>query len=66
MPLIFKKGRLFQAMGTLTTEDLKAMIWMNLICNNIVTTETLVWQHEYLETMLEPSKGREQKVSQNL
>jgi hypothetical protein len=30
--------KLFHAIGNLTTDDLKAIIWMNLIQNNIVTT----------------------------
>jgi hypothetical protein len=30
---------LYEAMGTPTVDDLKAMIWMNLIKNNVVTTD---------------------------
>ena len=30
---------LYEAIGTTTVDDLKAVIWMNLIKNNVVTTE---------------------------
>jgi hypothetical protein len=59
-----KARALYDAMGTPTVEDLKAMIPMNLIRNNKVTTKDVNWQSRLLVLMLETSRARQQDVDQ--